>query len=135
MATTSFQGAGAQRLIKVCETTAIEDGEVLRVEIEGLPPLAVYNADGEFFVSDDTCSHGDASLAEGFLDGTEIECPWHSGKFCLRTGRALTFPAVEPIRVYPVTIVGEAVLIPKPADERSSETCRGTCNAPAASVA
>ncbi|MFM0265097.1 bifunctional 3-phenylpropionate/cinnamic acid dioxygenase ferredoxin subunit [Paraburkholderia sediminicola] len=114
-------------MIKVCETDAVADGEVLRVELDGLVPLAVYNTEGEFFVTDDTCSHGDASLAEGFLEGTEIECPWHSGKFCLRTGRALTFPAVEPIRVYPVTLEGNAILIPTPTGEAVPRGCSGEC--------
>ena len=130
MATSILQDNGASALIKVCETTAVGDGEVLRVELEGLPPLAVYNAEGEFFVSDDTCSHGSASLAEGFLEGTEIECPWHSGTFCIRTGRPLTFPAVEPIRVYPVTVVGETILIPTPAEAGTGRECGGRCDTP-----
>jgi nitrite reductase/ring-hydroxylating ferredoxin subunit len=67
--------------------------------------------DGELFISDDTCSHGEASLSEGTVDGAEIECPWHSGKFCLRTGAALNFPAVTPIRVYPATVRDGAVFI------------------------
>ena len=130
MTTSILQDNGASALTKVCETTAVGDGEVLRVEVEGFPPLAVYNTEGEFFVSDDTCSHGSASLAEGFLEGTEIECPWHSGTFCIRTGRALMFPAVEPIRVYPVTVVGETILIPTPADAGADRTCGGRCDAP-----
>ncbi len=90
--------------LQLCRIDALEEGEPLRVEIEGRPPLAVYFVDGEYFVSDDTCSHGEASLSEGTLDGAEIECPWHSGKFCLRTGEALTFPAVSPIRIYPAIV-------------------------------
>ena len=83
-----------------------------RVDIDGLPPLAVYNVEGKFYVSDDTCSHGDASLSEGMVseDG-RIECPWHTGSFCLRTGEALTSPADQPIRVYPVTLKDGAVFI------------------------
>jgi nitrite reductase/ring-hydroxylating ferredoxin subunit len=135
MTTSILQNNGASGLTKVCETTAVGDGEVLRVEVEGFPLLAVYNTEGEFFVSDDTCSHGSASLAEGFLEGTEIECPWHSGTFCIRTGRALTFPAVEPIRVYPVTVVGETILILMPADTGADRTCGGRCDAPDAGIA
>ena len=97
--------------LRLCSVDAVEDGEALRVEIAGRPPLAVYRVDGEYFVSDDTCSHGEASLAEGSVDGAEIECPWHSGKFCLRTGVALNFPAVTPIRVYPTIVRNGAVFI------------------------
>jgi nitrite reductase/ring-hydroxylating ferredoxin subunit len=135
MATTLLQDNCASALTKVCETTAVGEGEVLRVELEGLPPLAVYNAEGEFFVSDDTCSHGSASLAEGFLEGTEIECPWHSGTFCIRTGRALTFPAVKPIRVYPVTVIAGAILISTPTDAGTDPACSGRCDASETGIA
>lgn len=97
--------------LRLCRTDALEDGEPLRVEVEGRPPFAVYFVDGEYFVSDDTCSHGEASLSEGSIDGAQIECPWHSGKFCLRTGEALNFPAVTPIRVYPAIVRDGAIFI------------------------
>jgi nitrite reductase/ring-hydroxylating ferredoxin subunit len=94
------------RLIRLCSAADVEEGEALRVEVEGRPPIAVFRVKGEFFATDDTCSHGDASLAEGFVEGEHVECPWHSGRFCLKTGAALTFPAVDPIRVY-TTLVQE----------------------------
>lgn len=100
--------------LRLCETDFIEEGEALRVEVEGHAPFAVYH-DGEgFHVSDDLCSHGAASLADGTLSDGRIECPWHSGSFCLKTGQALTFPAVEPIRVYPATVRDGWVFIEKP---------------------
>jgi nitrite reductase/ring-hydroxylating ferredoxin subunit len=95
----------------LCRADAVEDGEALKVEIEGWPPFAVYLVDGEYFVSDDTCSHGEASLSEGSVDGAAIECPWHSGRFCLRTGEALNFPAVTPIRVYAAIVRDGAIFI------------------------
>lgn len=98
--------------LRLCRVDEVDEGEALQVCIEGRAPFAVYRSDGQFFVSDDTCSHGEASLSEGTVDGTEIECPWHSGKFCLRTGEALNFPAVTPIRVYPVSIHDGAIHIP-----------------------
>ena len=98
--------------LRLCRVDEVDDGEALQVHIEGRAPLAVYHVGGEFFVSDDTCTHGEASLSEGTVDGAEIECPWHSGKFCLRTGEALNFPAVTPIRVYPATVRDGAVFIP-----------------------
>ena len=90
----------AAPLLRLCRADAVEEGEALRVEVDGRSPLAVFNVDGQFFASDDTCSHGDASLSEGYAENGQVECPWHSGRFCLKTGAALTFPAVEPIRVY-----------------------------------
>jgi nitrite reductase/ring-hydroxylating ferredoxin subunit len=100
-------GAG----LRLCRVDEVDDGEALQVCLEGRAPLAVYHVGGEFFVSDDACSHGEASLSEGMVDGAAIECPWHGGKFCLRTGEALNFPAVTPIRVYPATVRDGAVFI------------------------
>jgi nitrite reductase/ring-hydroxylating ferredoxin subunit len=97
--------------LRLCPVDAVAEGEALRVDIDGRPPLAVYNVDGTFYVSDDTCSHGEASLSEGMVSDGRIECPWHTGSFCLKTGEALTSPADTPIRVYPVTLKDGAVFI------------------------
>ena len=95
----------------LCKTGDVAPGAIKRVDAEGLPPLAVYNLAGSFYVTDDTCTHGKASLAEGYLEGNEIECPWHGGRFDIATGRATCFPATEDIKTYPVTIVGDDVCI------------------------
>ena len=98
--------------IALIEADFVEPGTVLRVDVEGFPPLAVFNLDGEYFVCDDTCSHGQASLSEGSIEGDRIECPWHNGQFCIRTGAALTAPAVAPVAVYPVTLKDGMIFIP-----------------------
>jgi nitrite reductase/ring-hydroxylating ferredoxin subunit len=103
-------------VLRLCRVEAVEDGEALRVEVEGRPPLAVFHVDGNFYVTDDTCSHGDASLAEGYVENGQIECPWHSGRFCLKSGAALTFPAVEPIRVYQTLVREGEVFIETESD-------------------
>ena len=64
-------------LVSVCKTTDVEPGTSLRVEIDGLPALAVFNVENEFFVIDDTCTHGDASLCDGEIeDGQVIMSRW-----------------------------------------------------------
>jgi len=63
--------------------------------------VAVFHTDdGDFHAIDDTCTHQDASLAEGWLEGTKVECPLHSAEFCLTTGEALCLPATQPVRVH-----------------------------------
>jgi nitrite reductase/ring-hydroxylating ferredoxin subunit len=101
-------------LIALCSATDAADFGALRVEPEGLPPLAVFFDEGHYFVTDDTCTHGDASLSEGTVEGGKVECPWHSGKFCLRTGAAECFPAEAPIRVYPAILQDGQVCIHRP---------------------
>lgn len=87
--------------IEVCGVDEVEPGGALRVELFDVPAVAVFNVDGGFRVIADRCSHGDASLAEGeLLEDDQVECPWHSGRFCLKTGAALTFPAEVPVRAY-----------------------------------
>jgi nitrite reductase/ring-hydroxylating ferredoxin subunit len=97
--------------LHLCRVDAVEEGEALRVEVEGRAPLAVYHLDGAFYVTDDTCSHGNASLSEGSFEDGQVECPWHVGRFCLKTGSALTFPAITPIRAYKTFILNGEVFI------------------------
>lgn len=103
--------------LRLCTVDAVDDGDAVRIEVEGHAPFAVYHLDGEYYVSDDLCSHGDASLSEGTLEDGRIECPWHSGSFCLKTGAALTFPAVTPIRIYPAIVRDGAIFIQTKDDE------------------
>ena len=97
--------------LALCATADVEIGAPKRIETSGLPPLAVFQLDDGFYVTNDTCTHGEASLCDGFVDGGEVECPWHSGKFCIKDGSALTFPAIEPIKVYRTRVVDGQVYI------------------------
>src|SRR5262245_8311962 len=100
-----------ETLRPLCKVADVVPGAVMRVEVHGLPPLAVFNLAGRFYVTDDTCTHGKASLAEGYVEGTAIECPWHGGRFDIASGRPTCLPAVEPIATYPVTVVDEEICI------------------------
>jgi nitrite reductase/ring-hydroxylating ferredoxin subunit len=95
--------------IDLCHVDEVFEGMARRYAIADHPPLAVYNVDGKYFVSDDTCTHGNASLADGWIENGEIECPFHAGKFCLRNGKATNFPAEVRLRVYPCQVVEERV--------------------------
>ena len=95
-------------LIKAGE---LEPDEVMKVEVAGMPDIAVYNVEGEFYATDDLCTHGDASMAEGFIDETDIVCPYHGGTFDIRTGEANGSPCVEPLKSYPVSVEDGTVFI------------------------
>jgi nitrite reductase/ring-hydroxylating ferredoxin subunit len=73
--------------------------------------LAVFNVDGEFFVTDDACTHGPGSLSEGYLDGDVIECNFHGGQFNVRPGEVLSPPCMVPVRTYAVTVEHGMVII------------------------
>ena len=84
--------------------------DVLGVQVAGRD-IALYTVGDEVFATDNLCTHGHARLCDGFLDGHEIECPLHQGKFDVRDGRPTCAPVTEPLRSYPVKIEGSRVFI------------------------
>lgn len=78
---------------------ALRDGEATSIAV-GRQMIALVRSGNEFFAIEDICTHDGAELAGGSVEGCEIICPRHGARFCLRTGRALTPPAYEPIRVF-----------------------------------
>ena len=93
------------------DATAMDEvpqDDVIGIVVAGRD-IAMYNAGGEIFATDNICTHGHARLCEGFLEGHEIECPLHQRKFDLRTGQPTCAPATEAIRSYPVRIEGGRV--------------------------
>ncbi len=98
-------------MIRLCRVGEIPPGGALCVEPQGLPPIAVYNVGGAFFATDDRCTHAEASLSDGILEGHVIECPFHGGTFDVRTGEALEPPCTVPVRVYRATVVGDEIWI------------------------
>jgi len=102
-----------QGRLALCRTTDVEDGGALRVAAGGLV-LAVFNVNGTFFVTDDACTHGPGSLAEGYLDGEVVECNFHGGQFNVRTGEVMSPPCMVPVRSYPVTVEDGRVVIDLP---------------------
>jgi 3-phenylpropionate/trans-cinnamate dioxygenase ferredoxin subunit len=98
-------------LLKVAETHEIPDGKA-KVVVVKRQPIAIFHCDGEFFAIADTCTHADASLGEGqILSGCKVACPLHGAQFDIKTGAALTFPAVSPVDTYKVTVDGTAILV------------------------
>ena len=96
--------------IQVCSTDDVAEGETLKVETQGLT-LAVFNVEGDFYVTDDHCTHGPGSLSEGFLEGHEIECDFHQGCYDVRTGEVTSPPPMVPVKSYKVVVQGDHVMI------------------------
>ena len=71
--------------------------------------IALFAVDGEVFATDNLCTHGNAKLCDGFVEGHEIECPFHQGRFDLRTGDATRAPCTQPIKTWPVQVEGGRV--------------------------
>lgn len=97
-------------MIRACPLSALARGEALRLETE--PPIAVFHTDdGELLAIDDTCTHQDASLADGWLEGCEVECPLHASRFDLRTGAVDAPPAKLPVRAHTVQVHDDVIYV------------------------
>jgi nitrite reductase/ring-hydroxylating ferredoxin subunit len=90
--------------IRVCAASALDVGNAIVVDRDPLAPIAVFNVDGEFFATDDTCTHEQYSLADGYVDGDVVECALHMARFNLRTGKALRYPATKDLKTYEVKV-------------------------------
>ncbi|MEK9685508.1 MAG: non-heme iron oxygenase ferredoxin subunit [Rhodospirillaceae bacterium] len=96
--------------ITLCNKDDVPEDEGIRVEMGDLS-VAVFHVEGNYYVMDDLCSHGPGSLSEGFLDGYEIECDFHSGAFDIRTGAVMRPPCMIPQKTYKVLDHPDHVII------------------------
>ena len=81
----------------------LEQYGVAQAVVGGLK-IALYVVDGEYFATADLCTHGQASLSDGYLDGELIECPLHQGTFNVKTGAAVDAPCSVAVRTFPVKL-------------------------------
>jgi ferredoxin-NADP reductase/nitrite reductase/ring-hydroxylating ferredoxin subunit len=96
--------------VKVANTSDIPVSKMKEVQVNG-QNICLANIDGKYFAINNICSHEGGPLADGRLEGYEVECPWHQSKFDMRTGVVKVPPAVEPQVTYQVKVEGEDVLI------------------------
>jgi naphthalene 1,2-dioxygenase system ferredoxin subunit len=88
----------------------VPEGDVIGVQVGG-KEIALYEVEGEVFATDNICTHGHARMSDGFLEGKEIECPLHQGKFDVCTGQALCAPLTDNIKTYAVRIENMRVML------------------------
>ncbi len=110
-----------------CDIADIPKGSVRRADLklaDGTDVIVAvaHTVDGEFYAINDVCSHGEVSLSEGELDGCQLECWAHGGRFDVRTGAVTALPPIDPVPSYPVRIDGERVLVDVDAPVLSKES-------------
>ena len=98
------------RFVEVAKKSQIPEDGAIGVEVEG-KRLALINLHGEICAIDDDCPHEGGPLSEGQIIGEEIECPWHTSHFDIKTGRVTRDPATKNVATYTVRLVGVAVEI------------------------
>jgi len=96
-------------MIPVCRADALGEGEAIRVQAD--VPVAVFRTGADLYAVDDTCTHQDASLTDGYLEGCFVECPLHASTFDLRTGRPTGPPAKVALRTHVVTVQDEMIFL------------------------
>jgi len=100
------------RWVALCAADDVEPGSIWQGRLANGHKLAIYNVGGTVYVTDDACTHGEASLSEdGTLDGPIVECGFHNGRFDVRTGKPCAMPCTEPLRCWPVRIIDGNVCV------------------------
>jgi len=89
--------------ITVARAGELAPGSHRVVDVDGAA-VVVFNLGGEYHAIEDVCTHDGGQLTGGTVEGEEIVCPRHGARFCIRTGKALTAPAYEPVAKFPVRV-------------------------------
>jgi ferredoxin-NADP reductase/nitrite reductase/ring-hydroxylating ferredoxin subunit len=100
----------SEDFVKVADTKDIQPSQMKEVEVDG-ENICVANVEGKYYAIGSICTHEGGPLADGMLEGYEVECPWHGSKFDVRTGEVTNPPANEPEPAYELNVDGNNILI------------------------
>lgn len=96
--------------VVLCDASQVADDMPLRCEFNGVA-YAVFKLGDRYYVISDTCTHGPGSLSEGYVDGCEVECPFHQGRFDIVTGAVTAAPCTVPVRTWTAHLVNGRIEI------------------------
>jgi 3-phenylpropionate/trans-cinnamate dioxygenase ferredoxin component len=98
---------------RICSSDELVENQAVKVVVDGVPIALVKDSGGTIHAIGDTCTHGEISLSEGFIEDDTLECWAHGSQFSLTTGKPLNLPAYEPVPVYAVEVLdGDVYLDP-----------------------
>jgi naphthalene 1,2-dioxygenase system ferredoxin subunit len=100
----------AENWVDVAAREAVPDMTAVSMVVQGRE-IAFFNVDGDIYATDNLCTHGAARLTDGFLEGNEIECPLHQGRFDVCSGKALCDPLTEDVKTYRVKVQGDRIFV------------------------
>ena len=109
----------SEDFVKIADTKDIQPSHMKEVQVEG-ENICIVNVEGKYYAIGNICTHEGGPLADGTLEGYEVECPWHGSKFDVRTGEVTNPPASEPEPAYEVKVDGNSILIKKQGKSKSS---------------
>jgi ferredoxin-NADP reductase/nitrite reductase/ring-hydroxylating ferredoxin subunit len=111
----------SEDFVKVADTKNIQPSHMKEVHVDG-ENICLVNVDGKYYAIGSICTHEGGPLADGTLEGYEVECPWHGSKFDVRTGEVTNPPASEPEPSYEVKVDGSNILIKKGGSNKSKSS-------------
>lgn len=120
--------------VRVADVTDIPDPGKTLVEVAG-EMVALFHVEGRYYALDDVCTHDGGPLADGELRDHKIACPRHGAKFDIRTGAALTMPAVRATRAHDVKVEGDGVWVRLRDDATADGPAAHASSSPAAAAA
>jgi len=100
--------------IRIASAGDLADDEVKSISVQGLR-VALYRIDGEFFATDDRCTHAEALMSEGYVEDGCIECPLHQARFDIRTGKVQCAPATQDLRTHEIRREADDIYMAVPA--------------------
>src|SRR5919107_5441756 len=109
----------SEEFATVADTKDIQPSHMKEVQVDG-ENICVVNVEGKFYAIGSICTHEGGPLADGTLDGYQVECPWHNSRFDVRTGEVTSPPANEPEPIYEVKVDHNDILIRKRSDGETS---------------
>jgi 3-phenylpropionate/trans-cinnamate dioxygenase ferredoxin component len=104
---------GVARYVRVGKASDVPAGRAEVFDVEDRK-IAVFRLEDGFFAIEDICTHDGGPLAEGEIEEDQVICPRHGARFNIKTGAALTLPAVTPVESYPVRVEGNELFIGLP---------------------
>ena len=93
-----------------CATDDIDDEDLITMDVAG-SQVALYNTPEGFFATQAMCTHEEESLDGGLVMEGVIECPRHQGRFCVRSGKALSAPATVDLKIYEVKVENNRIFV------------------------
>jgi nitrite reductase/ring-hydroxylating ferredoxin subunit len=96
--------------VKVADTKDIQPSQMKEVEVNG-EKICLANVEGKYYAIGNVCTHLGGPLAQGKLEGYEVQCPWHGSRFDIRTGRVARPPAARSEPTYEIKIENDNILV------------------------
>jgi glycine betaine catabolism B len=98
--------------VKVTEGKEIQPSTMKAVEVNG-EKICLANIEGKYYAIGNVCTHLGGPLAQGKLEGYEVQCPWHGSRFDIRTGNVVRPPALRSEPAYEIKVEDDNILVKK----------------------